>query len=576
LIVVISSQLLEPFYTRPGDVVANTLFGLVLYLLADKSGSPQGWHALALFLLTALVLGLLALILGAGRREGAGVRIGRSARILSEVASARVIYSTIFWLAVLGEFQPSDQRFWTLAMTWAALLILSAVNWERALRIRGAPEEARVEAMLGPSQLAVSGRAIPSPGGAVSLQGKRAAAQGFVITRIPYPDGVWASIHIENADRAEELFREHVVTVSTNEGPLPAFIGSVDKGSSDRELRFTATKPLEVGSTVVADDGNSRILHQIARVALDETRISGGSFLTEQVLAKQIGIFDSKKLTLKRHRWVPTPGASVLTDIEEEIDERRVHADWLLIGHVVGTRIPVYASLDALSEGHVAILGMTKMGKTTLACRLAKSLSASRRVVILDQTGEYRAKRGAPGFPGAAGWDTPGVAVKEPPRGTIGPDYALEFIMATAQTAASEYETGDPTARTILVDEAHQFIPEPAGLAFNAPGRESAVNLGIQIMQLRKFGISMMLVSQRTAVVAKSALSQCENVIAFKSVDQTGLDYLEQVGGEGIREILSNLQQGEAVVIGPAMSSEAPVAITAIQEFVSLAPETPR
>ncbi len=76
----------------------------------------------------------------------------------------------------------------------------------------------------------------------------------------------------------------------------------------------------------------------------------------------------------------------------------------------------------------------------------------------------------------------------------------------------------------------------------------------------------MVLISQRTAVVAKSALSQCENLIVFRSVDQTGLDYLEQVGGPGVRNVLSALRQGEALVMGPAISSDRPVAITVAQE----------
>jgi DNA helicase HerA-like ATPase len=69
------------------------------------------------------------------------------------------------------------------------------------------------------------------------------------------------------------------------------------------------------------------------------------------------------------------------------------------------------------------------------------------------------------------------------------------------------------------------------------------------------------LVSQRTAVVAKSALSQCENLIVFKSVDQTGLDYLDAVGGSALRTLVPKLSQGEAVVCGPAISSDRPVAI---------------
>jgi hypothetical protein len=82
-------------------------------------------------------------------------------------------------------------------------------------------------------------------------------------------------------------------------------------------------------------------------------------------------------------------------------------------------------------------------------------------------------------------------------------------------------------------------------------------------MQVRKYGLTLILVSQRTAVVAKTALSQCENVIAFKSVDQTGLDYLEAVLGSHARDMLPALQ-GEALVCGPAVSSDSPVAIKVI------------
>jgi hypothetical protein len=87
------------------------------------------------------------------------------------------------------------------------------------------------------------------------------------------------------------------------------------------------------------------------------------------------------------------------------------------------------------------------------------------------------------------------------------------------------------------------------------------------MMQVRKYGISIILLSQRTAVVAKSALSQCENVIAFKSVDQTGLDYLEAMMGPEARALLPNLRQGQALVFGPAFSTDTPVVIEV--DFVS-------
>ena len=220
----------------------------------------------------------------------------------------------------------------------------------------------------------------------------------------------------------------------------------------------------------------------------------------------------------------------------------------------------MFLDCSVLCEGHLAVLGMTRMGKTTLAIRLAKFLAAARNVIVMDQTGEYRNKQGIAVY--APEHDsTPGLTVFEPTAGKAIPDEGLTHFKYLANKGYVEYKTGVPFQRVLLIDEAHQFVPEPALMGFGAPGRESAITFGMQVMQVRKYGLTLILVSQRTAVVAKTALSQCENVIAFKSVDQTGLDYLEAVLGSHARDMLPTLQQGEALVCGPAVSSDSPVAI---------------
>jgi DNA helicase HerA-like ATPase len=204
---------------------------------------------------------------------------------------------------------------------------------------------------------------------------------------------------------------------------------------------------------------------------------------------------------------------------------------------------------------------MTKMGKSTFATRLASELAKTRRVTILDQTGEYVSKKGLPAFDNNIDWTTPGISVFEPKPGEVAADRALAFLDFLIKQAVEEYKVGTPFSRVVVIDEAHQFIPEPAGLTFNAPGRDSSFKIGLLLMQIRKYGISVILISQRTAVVAKSALSQCENLICFRSVDQTGLDYLEAIAGGDFRSILPQLGQGEALVFGPAITSDSPVAL---------------
>jgi DNA helicase HerA-like ATPase len=234
---------------------------------------------------------------------------------------------------------------------------------------------------------------------------------------------------------------------------------------------------------------------------------------------------------------------------------------WHELGQVIGTALPIYLNLGAASEGHVAILGMTKMGKSTLADQIARKLGQTRSVTVLDLTGEYVGRKGYTKYSGIVNLAAAGISVFEPKADEVPAKRALSFLKHILAVATPEYQAGAPFPRTIIIDEAHQFIPEPAGLGFNAPGRDASFEIGLLMMQIRKYGVSMILISRRTAVVAKSALSQCENLIAFRSVDQTGLDYLEAVAGPEVRFTLPRLQQGQALAFGPAISSEMPVAI---------------
>lgn len=70
-----------------------------------------------------------------------------------------------------------------------------------------------------------------------------------------------------------------------------------------------------------------------------------------------------------------------------------------------------------------------------------------------------------------------------------------------------------------------------------------------------------MLVSQRTAVISKSALSQCESYIVLRTLDETSLQYIEGVLGREFRDTVSGLSRYQAVCVGPAFSTATPVVV---------------
>lgn len=570
----VTPTLEEPFFRSPIALLAGSIEGVLVVLLVDKPNAFPGWVALGVLLIVSLVTAAIALSFGAGRVRGRFVRLGRAATQLTHVMTARVMLSMVFAMLLIEtrlNQPPLDQAFWWPLGIWLGVVALSKTPWVGMFKALGGDTGAcKSEGMVGPSRLLLSAEDLPSPGEWVVLESKGLTVDAVVVTRIVRPNDVWGELHVVDNRKCEELLGAANVRLrrATTQGqPLH---GAVDVGSTESLVRFVTTGALKIGQVVRVPVGGAiaEVLYQVTTAAVEQSNIKDGAHLVVRATAHQIGFFDVSTARLVRHRWVPPPGAPVFADSGEEPDLTNKPATWLLLGHVIGTKVPVFLDLVLAAEGHLAILGMTRMGKSTLALRVAQALGLSRRVVILDQTGEYVGRAKLDKYVDETAWATNGVCVNEPKAGLVLPTFALTFLRTTMNLAFKEYQTAGGTvtrARTILVDEAHQFVPEPTSLQYdsttNDTGRNSAYQFGVLVMQIRKYGLTMVLVSQRTAVVAKSALSQCENLIAFRSVDHTGIDYLEAIAGSGVRALVPSLGHGEALAFGPAITAENPVAI---------------
>ena len=562
LSLIINPQILEPHYHRPGDVVGNSFFALLLYVTAPRVKYEIGWQVLAVFLFLSLTIGLAALVLGASRKEGKGVGIGRAATVLSKAATSRAIFSAVFALSLLEYRDVSSPDFWLLLTTWSAVTLIGLVNWQAFWgSLSGGPIPCSAEGMIGPSLLILSSPTLPQPGTAVRVRSDDCEAEGVILNRIHRNSDFWGQVHIDDIARCEALARKSVIVLEPITEPDRPAVGVVLAASTDTQLQFLSNKDLAVGRIVSVSATQSDVLFQIRWAEIEEAKVKGGAHQVIRAHATQLGVFDQEQFRLRRHLWVPKPGGAVRVPAQLEVNIQKLPTTNILIGSLLGTDIPVVLDCDLACQGHLAILGMTRMGKTTFALRVAKHLAGTRRVTILDQTGEWVAKKELPPYTSTAEDSQVGLSVYEPKVGSNAPAIALKYLKDWVNLAYTEYKTGTPLPRVLVIDEAHQFIPEPAGLGFGNPGREAALEFGALMMQIRKYGISVVLISQRTAVVAKSALSQCENLIAFKSVDQTGLEYLEAILGFDARKALPNLAHGEALVFGPAVSSDMPAAI---------------
>jgi hypothetical protein len=105
----------------------------------------------------------------------------------------------------------------------------------------------------------------------------------------------------------------------------------------------------------------------------------------------------------------------------------------------------------------------------------------------------------------------------------------------------------------LVCDEAHIYLPRVKG----NPNQQRAVESFEKIAKEgRKYGVSLMIVSQRPSDVSDTILSQCNNVIALRLANSNDISAVKNMMPESMTsfmEMLPVLDIGEALVVGDAV-----------------------
>jgi uncharacterized protein len=137
------------------------------------------------------------------------------------------------------------------------------------------------------------------------------------------------------------------------------------------------------------------------------------------------------------------------------------------------------------------------------------------------------------------------------------PSDVLPLIVSLVARLAFSVQQWTPSEErhpvAILCDEAHLYIPNK-----NVSGVSD--DISIQIFERiakegRKYGVSLVVVTQRPSEVNKTILSQCSNFVAMRltnSDDQSVIKKLLPDSLGGFSDILPTLDTGEALVVGDA------------------------
>jgi DNA helicase HerA-like ATPase len=112
----------------------------------------------------------------------------------------------------------------------------------------------------------------------------------------------------------------------------------------------------------------------------------------------------------------------------------------------------------------------------------------------------------------------------------------------------------------IVLEEAHSLVPEMNSTAVAAEQR-SAMATSRAILQGRKYGLGCLVVTQRTANVSKTLLTQCNTLIAMRTMDATGVEFVGTMVGASTAELLPAIPERQALVFGLASSCPNPVIV---------------
>ncbi|OCK59854.1 DUF87 domain-containing protein [Bradyrhizobium sp. LMTR 3] len=391
--------------------------------------------------------------------------------------------------------------------------------------------------------------------------------------------------------------------------PGAELVGFTVENSNIGVLRFevSAASPLGEGEVVFVRLNGRDVFYQILDAQTAEESFDQNPRGTHIVNAVQLGCY-SLEGGFTKYGWLSTMNAPVFWAKARTFPAPTLQPGEFVVGTVPSTNIGVTAKLDDLVQFHTAVLGMTGTGKTELALDIVReAVKNDFKVFCVDFTGEYKVRLATvnPIVPSPTqqqinDLDQKLFAVETGSYGAPQEKAALKAcltqIRGSVETQINSFLTGAEKlailelteisntkatlriteqylstimawarkhrqARKILIvlEEAHTIIPESFSSGFDNETQWVVSRIGQIALQGRKYGVGLLVISQRTALVSKTILSQCNTFLTHSLIDQTSLTFLESVySGQHVRTI-PNLGRFQFMAAGKAIGSEHPV-----------------
>ena len=443
----LSAVFLEPYFAGPRSALVNGAAAALAVLSTSRGGIETIWWTALAAMVSIAVLGLAASVTHAGNLN----RVTKA--ISSRLGRAPVVGGSVLLLCVLIASSEEGENFQWLFLGSAILVAAVSTDWVRLLAItRQSTLAATAVAAVGPRMMLLADSpAEYSPGDVLTVSCAKNEALGTVMARLPHPDGTryQLSLTIDCTDLCPHLPTEIDIKLSDNSERL---VGAVGSGSTQHVLEFEPLSDLQVGAPVSVKRDDKDVLYQVVNSRLKEASWGGARALMRHAQVRLVGCPEDRELRGGANLPVPHEPIFDARELSENLP-----AGYHRVGVLKETNVEIGLRVDGGRQGHIAVLGMSGMGKTVAATRICEACAADNVVIALDTTGEYRSRLNFPAWQ-KGDFDTCGYFAYEPAGHQ--PPLATEFIKECMDAGSSQYRNQEePTPRIVLLEEAHNFVP---------------------------------------------------------------------------------------------------------------------
>lgn len=144
----------------------------------------------------------------------------------------------------------------------------------------------------------------------------------------------------------------------------------------------------------------------------------------------------------------------------------------------------------------------------------------------------------------------------------------LVFTLGFAQTRRVDARNRPKVPFLLVLEEAHNYVSRAEGAKYNSV-RKSVERVA---KEGRKYGVCLMIVSQRPSEISETVFSQCNNFVAMRLTNPTDQNYIKRLLPDDVGALtdsLASLGRSEALIIGDSVPFPSLVRVDDITDLPS-------